>query len=713
MPVNPSVLACTAPASWPSLLAVIAYSVTAAVLLDPLPASATSGDLWNKWSITAPPSGYQDGYWGPVINTPHLEGQTSNFPLFAVHSALLYDGEAPRLLLFRNHALVYNFDTEDTSTVKLRNPAPSNDHNLFCAGYTIADELLVIVGGSFNDWNSDTVANAPLTPVTVGYTSFFDPASPIGFSSFVPSTDMPAESGDVNATCPEEDPNTARYYPTCTTLPDGRVLVTAGDFWTDCNEDGGWGEPPDDLDDGNEITLQERWAIFDPVEESWEVDDGASGGTFTIPWTPITAEYPRMISYPNVKALPYGLFWDGNDSAYQTPDSTHLPSYLWWPLDAWDGGSANEHDDFKRENRSGAACVVLTVDARRDSLAVLMVGGGRYGIPVAGDEGAEIIVYSDTGTGIASSGWEATAAMSSDTGRWNTNAVLLPDGSVFVVGGEVRNASNVVTAQNHDCEIFTPNGGLTDGTWEEVAGLTVNRGHHSVALLLPDGRVFSAGHETGAGTAEKNYHIYYPPYLFTSAPGWAARDTIETAPATVNYGLPFEITLLDDDAADIEEVVLMRPSAPTHATDFTQGRIRLSHAVVPGDAARLIVSGPKDETYGPEGYYMLFVLDDGVPSEAAWVHVERGSYTVASGQSRRWGADVWLDQDFEVEAGGELEILPGTTVHAEADTLVGILIKGALDAQGTEQDPIVFTSKERVTATAGLWKGRRSSWPGT
>jgi hypothetical protein len=303
---------------------------------------------------------------------------------------------------------------------------------------------------------------------------------------------------------------------------------------------------------------------------------------------------------------------------------------------------------------------------------------------------------------IQSSGW-TVIGMNSTTGRRDCNSVILPDGKVLAIGGQGLNDD-----PNLSCEMFDP----ADSSWTTMDDLAIRRGHHSFALLLPDGRVFVTGHENTGELQEKNYEIYYPPYLFSGSNTWADRDTIEVAPnpssETVHYGLPFEITMNSSAAAAaVDEVVLMRPSAVTHATDFSQSRVLLSHAVVPEDPARLVVSGPKDSTYAPPGYYMLFAVGGGVPTEARWVKVGGGaSYTVAQGDSALWGGDVWLEESFEVESGGKLRILPGTTVRANANatTPVRVLVQGQALAEGTSQAPIKFTTFGG-NGSAGEWRG--------
>ena len=95
-------------------------------------------------------------------------------------------------------------------------------------------------------------------------------------------------------------------------------------------------------------------------------------------------------------------------------------------------------------------------------------------------------------------------------------------------------------------------------TWTTMASQTVGRFYHSVRLLLPDGRVLSAG-----GNYTYQTEIYSPPYLFKGA-----RPTITSAPASADYGTTFFVGT--PDAASIANVRLIRLPAVTHAFDQNQ-----------------------------------------------------------------------------------------------------------------------------------------------
>jgi hypothetical protein len=333
-----------------------------------------------------------------------------------------------------------------------------------------------------------------------------------------------------------------RWYPTIATGESGDTLVFAG-----------VSEP------GANIVTVERF-------------DRASGAFATLPSTAnlSMATYPRMFQLPDGRLVRVGqergtMFFDPTTASWATG-----PSMV-----------------FGQRIRGSA---VMLPDER-----ILMMGGA------ATNSGATTATTEILDLGATAPTWRATAPM--EQARRNFNAVLLPDGTVFAVGGNQGTGfynSPVLTP-----ELFDPATEL----WTPMAPHTAPRAYHSTAALLPDGRVLAAGQNDG--TMQTTLEIYSPPYLFAGP-----RPVIGSAPDAVSYGESFPIATTD--AATVDDAVLIRASSSTHGVNFDQRSVEL-HFTAGSDA--LQATAPASGSEAPPGWYMLFLVRDGVPSVAEWVQV--------------------------------------------------------------------------------------------
>jgi hypothetical protein len=201
--------------------------------------------------------------------------------------------------------------------------------------------------------------------------------------------------------------------------------------------------------------------------------------------------------------------------------------------------------------------------------------------------------------------WRQTASMA--FARTQHNLTVLPDGTVLATGGgsvsDVNNTGAAVLA----AELWSP----TTETWTTLASMQVPRLYHSTALLLPDGRVLSAGGGR-FGVDQPSAEIYSPPYLFKGP-----RPTITSAPTQVVYGASF--TVQTPNAAATSRVSLIRIGSVTHAINMDQRFLDLSFQA---GAGTLTVQAPANGNLAPPGYYMLFIVDgNGVPSVAPIIRV--------------------------------------------------------------------------------------------
>lgn len=201
--------------------------------------------------------------------------------------------------------------------------------------------------------------------------------------------------------------------------------------------------------------------------------------------------------------------------------------------------------------------------------------------------------------------------------RRQMNATLLADGKVLVTNGTGGPGFNDVTQQVHQAELWNPG----NQSWTTMAGEIVGRSYHSAALLLPDGRVLSAGSGEGGGVSWENsqltLQVFSPPYLFNADGTPAQRPVITSAPAKISYGGAFNVQT--PDAGTVTRGNLIRLSSVTHA--FNQSQLIFPLTFTPTDATTLGAPGPTS-VKAPPGPYMLFLLSpQGVPSEARMVMV--------------------------------------------------------------------------------------------
>jgi galactose oxidase len=195
-----------------------------------------------------------------------------------------------------------------------------------------------------------------------------------------------------------------------------------------------------------------------------------------------------------------------------------------------------------------------------------------------------------------------------------SNSVVLPDGKVLVVGGQQHPRPFTDTSAVLSPELWDP----ATGNFTVMAPQTIPRTYHSVAILLPDGRVFSGsgGLCNQCSTNHPDGEIYSPPYLFNPDGTPRIRPVINTAPASTTTGST--ITVTTDSATPT--FALIRMSAVTHSVNNDQRRIPLTPTTANGTTYTLRLPGDKGVLL--PGNYMLFALDaDGTPSVAEKMNI--------------------------------------------------------------------------------------------
>jgi hypothetical protein len=377
-----------------------------------------------------------------VAANPSVVGQwaaPSTWPLVAVHATLLPSGEIlahDGQTFAGNDARVWNPATN--TFVAVRN----NNTNIFCSGHCkLADGRVLVAGGHVG------------THAGVRDTNIFDPQ---------------ARTWTLMAPMAHD-----RWYPTVTTLPDGRVIVVAGEA--------GCG--------GCDVEIPE---IYDPQTNTWTQLSGA----------PLPLPY-----YPHMFVLP-----DGRLLAASTTEHPIITQVLDLTTQTWSVVDPDPTD-------GGSAAMFLPGK-------VVKAGTSYHPDDPVVPSGARTFVLDMT---TALPAWQETAPMVYP--RTYLTLTLLADGSVLATGGGVTTDAVAASDAVLPAELWSP----ATQTWSTMASLQVPRLYHSTALLLPDarvlvmggGRFFGQPHPTDRLSAE----IYSPPYLFKGA-----RPVITAAPTTATYG---------------------------------------------------------------------------------------------------------------------------------------------------------------------------------
>lgn len=228
---------------------------------------------------------------------------------------------------------------------------------------------------------------------------------------------------------------------------------------------------------------------------------------------------------------------------------------------------------------------------------------------------------------------DTTTNQTTDTGamiyrRTQHNLTILADGTVLATGGNSDGTRLIsMEAGVYRPEIWSPE----TGQWREMNDMKINRQYHSIALLLPDGRVLSAGGGycgdcDEVGYEEQNAEIFSPPYLFSDGDSLAARPSISAAPAVADYATV--LTIRSNQAERISKAHLIKPGSVTHSQNQDQRLIPLSFSQS-GDTLQLSITANRN--IAPPGHYMLFVVNNqGVPSQGHMIKL--GQPQLTSGQ---------------------------------------------------------------------------------
>ncbi len=492
-------------------------------------------------------------------------------------------------------------------------------NTFFCGSHTqLGDGKIAIVGGGNS---ADRV-------------TIYDPMRPL---------DPDVYGGQVNCTgcfTGGEIAPTERYYPSSILLATGKLLAIAGT--------------------GTGAAFNSRTPMtYDPPRPSdpdgkWETLDRATHCTIPnsncdgalAPANGLFIDY-----YPHVYQVPDGrvVYVGGPQAAVGNPPGNQIADFA-WALDTM--SPPNPSSTMSRwaalTSNKGVASVASAIYRSTSSpYWHIMKSGGAD----ANGTATDCNPY-DMNPEAATPSWQALVAPQNSWSSTNAEAtnylIVLPNRKILSLGG--RSIP----------EIYDPD----VNSWQSVANMPAismpdpcpcgpcptppERGWHSAAALLADGRVLITGgryfYDYDCSTnpvrpeefTADNGHIYNPPYLFRNCDtagnceflgrSHAARPTVSPSTPLIATGSTFSASISPGSGATwSSSACLIRPGSAEHSVDFDQRYLQLTRVGGPptiqgtGEAQFF---APASAEEAPPGYYMFFIVNDqGVPSVAPFVQV--------------------------------------------------------------------------------------------
>lgn len=292
-----------------------------------------------------------------------------------------------------------------------------------------------------------------------------------------------------------------------------------------------------------------------------------------------------------------------------------------------------------------------------------------------------------------------TATTPMANARSFANSVILPNGEVMIVGGTSVGQFFSDAGTIYSPEIWNP----TTGQWRSVADISVPRNYHSLAMLLPDGRVWSGGGGLSgdALTDHQDAQVFTPPQLFNADGTPAARPQITAAPDRIGPGTVFTVNA----TPGVQYFSFIRMSSLTHSVSTDLRHVRFTHTVnAPGEYA---VAAPASINVLTPGYWMMFAVDaNGVWSVSRVVQVTNASLPVVTNpgqQSVTQNTAASLQINASATGGTLSYSASGLPTGLSINSGTGLISGTVTAAPGTYRSTILVSAAGQVTSVSFNW----------
>lgn len=293
--------------------------------------------------------------------------------------------------------------------------------------------------------------------------------------------------------------------------------------------------------------------------------------------------------------------------------------------------------DGSRNYPSSGSSVILPLDHTNkfQKVEVMVCGGAASGAYRAAEQGRFL-------NGLSSCG---RMVISGNRHKWNmeympgprllNNMLILPTGHILIINGAKRGSAGYNNAATPSLEpyLYKPKQ-ILGRRFSVLRATKIARMYHSSATVLPDGRVLVAGGNPNNKYTFKNVtyptelrlQAFLPPYMdeqyHSHRPGNLS-ISYKNSSDGVAYGKEFSVQFwLGKRPSNVVEFTAYSPPFTTHAVSMNQRMLKLrSTSLVRAKdgwmSAKL--EAPPSPNVAPPGYYMLTVVNGGIPGISQWV----------------------------------------------------------------------------------------------
>ncbi|KAG9284523.1 hypothetical protein G9A89_014127 [Geosiphon pyriformis] len=208
-------------------------------------------------------------------------------------------------------------------------------------------------------------------------------------------------------------------------------------------------------------------------------------------------------------------------------------------------------------------------------------------------------------------------------GRVMPDMTLLANGELMILNG-----CNQGTAGFTKCSDPTLTPVIYDYTrkigsrFKKMQPSYIPRMYHSIGFTVPSGQVLVSGSNPnrkplidGPYPTEYRVELFSPTYMFTGNP----RPLIVNAPGSVSYGQNFVINIITYRKKPKIKANILNSGFVSHSTHMSQRLVWLTAKLV--SVGKVKLTAPPAGGVAPPGPYLLFIVEDGVPSKAVWIKV--------------------------------------------------------------------------------------------